>query len=70
MFNPLFIKTPEGNFINLVFIHAIRKIDSRDKFLLFFLKEEEEDSYTLEFSNEEERDEFCNRIENLICPVF
>ena len=70
MFNPLFIKTPEGNFINLTFIHVIRKIDSIDKFLLFFLKQKEEDSYTLEFSNEEERDEFCNRIENLICSIF
>ena len=70
MFNPLFIKTPGGNFINLALIHAIKKLNQEDKFFIVFFVTKKEDFYTIEFSNEEERDEFCNRIENLICPVF
>ena len=39
-------------------------------FLLFFFIQKKEGSSRIEFNSEEERDEFCNRIENLICPVF
>ena len=67
MLNPLFIKTPEGNFINLAFIHFIKKLNYEKKFLIIFIVAKEADSSKIEFDNEEERDEFCNRIENLVC---
>ena len=67
MFNPLFIKTPEGNFINLAFVHTIKKINYENKFFIIFLITRKEDASNIEFNSEEERDEFCNRIENLVC---
>ena len=36
MFNPFFIKTPEGNFINLAFVHSIKKLSYEDKFFIIF----------------------------------
>ena len=67
MFNPLFIKTPEGNFINLAFVYAIKKLNHEGKLFIIFLITRKEDSCRIEFDNEEDRDEFCNRIENLVC---
>ena len=67
MFNPLFIKTPGGNFVNLALVHTIKKINYENKFFIIFLITRKEDSCRIEFDNEEDRDEFCNRIENLVC---
>ena len=40
MFNPLFIKTPEGNFVNLALVHTIKKLIMKINFLLSFLLQE------------------------------
>lgn len=70
MFNPLFIKTPGGNFVNLALVHSIKKLDYENKFFIIFFVTKKKDSCKIEFNNKEDRDEFCNRIENLVCSVF
>ena len=67
MLNPIFIKTPNNNLINLSLIIFIKRAEENGEFLIKLINSTLDKHLDLEFNTREKRDEFYERICSLIC---